>query len=68
MGTILDFPGGKTMHGTHDEIRAEAFANYYTAERRRGVDPETAYERAGRHIVQRFDRLIEDLRVALKEA
>lgn len=70
MGDVIPFnnPCGRTMPAESDEmIKAKAFANYYAAERNSGVDPDTAYQRAGQHIMADWDRLIATMRETMKE-
>ena len=52
MAEVIPFPvptscSGRTMPGlTTPELREVARLNFYTAERRQGIDPFTAYDRA----------------------
>jgi hypothetical protein len=54
---VIPFPvstqcSGRTMPGlTTPELRQRAMDNYYSAERRLGTDPLTAYERAAVFLV-----------------
>lgn len=48
------------------ELRDMAWTNYYRAERRLGVMPELAYERADAH-AQRFDELLDNFGRSMKE-
>ena len=69
--TILPFtnPCGRTMPVEDPEmIKAKAFASFYASERSRGVDPDTAYQRAGQHILEEWHRLMGLVGEAMKEA
>lgn len=64
---VIDFPissncSGRTMPGlTTPELRERARLNFYTAERRRGIDPFTAYNRAD-VFVKDLERIAEVMR------
>jgi hypothetical protein len=64
---VIDFPistncSGRTMPGlTTPELRARAILNFYTAERRKHVDPLTAWERS-----QAFGRDLDRIAAAMR--
>lgn len=49
------------------EMRDMAWTNFYRAERRLGVMPEVAHQRADQH-VKRFDEILDDIRYVMAEA
>lgn len=52
---------GSTTHGlSRAELRDIAWTNFYRAERRLGVMPDLAHERADAHVA-RFDQLLENI-------
>jgi hypothetical protein len=70
MSNVVPFPpvngaeaSGCTMRAdSRSDLRAKAWMNFYSAERRDGVKPELAQERADYFITKRFDGLIDDIR------
>lgn len=70
MSNVVSFPcvngayaSGSSMPGlTTPELRERAKSNFYTAERRRGVDPITAHAR-----MEAFDRDLDRIAAIMKE-
>lgn len=70
MTNVIPFPhvngaeasGRVTLSHSLPELRAKAWSNYYSAERRDGVSPELAHQRADYFVVRRFDELLEEIR------
>lgn len=68
MTNVVPFPrvdgaaatSSTTLGMTRAELRDTAWTNFYRAERRLGVAPELAHERADEH-VRRFDALLENI-------
>lgn len=68
MPQVIPFPhvngaaaASSTTQGlTREQLRDTAWTNMYRAERRLGVPPELAYQRADEH-VRRFDELLENI-------
>jgi hypothetical protein len=68
--SVIPFPhvngaeaSGCTMRAdSFSDLRQKAWMNFYSAERRDGVKPELASERADYFITKRFDGLIDDIR------
>jgi hypothetical protein len=68
MAQILQFPcvdgaaasSSTTIGLSRAELRDMAWSNFYRAERRLGVMPELAYQRADEH-ANRFDQLLENI-------
>ena len=74
MSAVVPFPhvdgaaasSSTTTHLSRDELRSMAWTNYYRAERRLGVMPELAYERADAH-AKRFDELLDNFGRSMSE-
>ncbi|MCK1322109.1 hypothetical protein IVA94_14655 [Bradyrhizobium sp. 156] len=74
MAEIVPFPrvdgaaasSSTTMGLSRAELRDTAWSNFYRAERRLGVAPELAHERADAH-ARRFDQLLEKVGEAMSE-
>ncbi|MET4263851.1 hypothetical protein ABIA95_000211 [Bradyrhizobium sp. LA8.1] len=59
---------GATTYGlSRDELRDMAWTNFYRAERRLGVMPELAHERADEH-AKRFDEILTNVHRFMPEA
>lgn len=74
MPQVIPFPhvdgaaaASSTTQGlSRDELRDIAWTNMYRAERRQGVPPELAYQRADEH-AKRFDKLLETIGQIMSE-
>jgi hypothetical protein len=68
MSNVVPFPrvngaaasSSTTIGLSREELRDVAWTNFYRAERRLGVMPEIAHQRADLH-VQRFDQLLDNI-------
>jgi hypothetical protein len=68
MSNVVRFPrvdgaaatSSTTLGMSRDELRDVAWTNMYRAERRIGVSPELAHQRADEH-VKRFDQLLANI-------
>jgi hypothetical protein len=75
MNNVVPFPhvngaeaSGCTMCAdSYSDLRAKAWSNFYSAERRDGAKPEVAHARADYFISKRFDGLIDDIREIMAE-
>lgn len=72
MTNIIEFPGvstactgSTTRHLDRDSLRAAAWSNFYSSERREGVSPDIAAQRADFFITKRFDGLLEEIRTIM---
>ena len=63
------YAAGRSMPANLDrrQVRDIAFMNYYSAERRAGVDADTAHQRATAHIKIRFDEIMADVTAIMAE-
>jgi hypothetical protein len=69
MSNVVAFPGvstactsSTTRELDRHSLRAAAWSNFYTAERREGTSPDIAANRADFFITKRFDGLLDDIR------
>lgn len=68
MSNVIPFPrvdgaaatSSTTTGLSRAELRETAWSNFYRAERRLGVMPELAYQRADEH-ARRFDQLLDNI-------
>lgn len=74
MSNVVAFPGVSTACTGSDmrdldrpSLRAAAWTNFYTAERRDGVAPDVAANRADFFITKRFDGILDDIRKIMAE-
>jgi predicted glycosyl hydrolase (DUF1957 family) len=74
MSNVVPFPrvdgaaasSSTTLGLSRDDLRQVARTNFYRAERRLGVAPEIAHERADEH-ARRFDEILDDIRYIMTE-
>jgi hypothetical protein len=74
MAEIVPFPringadasSSTTIGLSRAELRDTAWSNFYRAERRLGVAPDLAYQRADAH-ARRFDQLLENIGQRMSE-
>lgn len=63
------YAAGRSMPANYSpaEVREVAFNNFYTAERRAGVDADLAHQRAEAHISRRFDEIMANVKSIFEE-
>jgi hypothetical protein len=74
MAEIVTFPhvdgaaasSSTTFGMSRAELRDTAWTNFYRAERRQGVAPDLAYQRADEH-AKRFDQILENIGQLISE-
>jgi hypothetical protein len=74
MAQVIPFPhvdnaaatSSTTLRLSREELRETARSNFYRAERRLGVPPDIAYQRADEH-AKRFDQLLDNIGYIMAE-